>query len=184
LLLRGERREIQELAMMIKKLAVATTAILMTASPLAYAAETSSSTVGMTHPSAADLNSLTDARVAMIKAALQLTPDQEKYWPAVEEAIRARAKNRQARLERVAELRDSSPMEALHERNPVAIMQRRADALSQRGADLKKVADAWEPLYKTLSEDQKKRMAFVTVVAARGIRDTIERRVDTEDDDE
>ena len=35
----------------------------------------------MMHPSAADLNSLTDARVAMIKAALQLTPDQEKYWP-------------------------------------------------------------------------------------------------------
>jgi len=170
--------------MMIKKVTVATTAILIMASPLAYAAETSSNTVGMTRPSAADLKSLTDARVAMIKAALQLTPDQEKYWPAVEEAIRARAKNRQARLERVAELRDSSPMEALHERNPVAIMQRRADALSQRGADLKKVADAWEPLYKTLSEDQKKRMAFVTVVAARGIRDTIERRVDTEDDDE
>ena len=63
--------------------------------------------------SAADLNALTDARVGIIKAALQLTPDQEKYWPAVEEAIRARAKNRQARLERVAELRDSSPMEAI-----------------------------------------------------------------------
>ena len=27
--------------------------------------------------------------MAMIKAALQLTPDQEKYWPAVEDAIRA-----------------------------------------------------------------------------------------------
>jgi len=90
--------------MMIKKVAVATTAILMTASPLAYAAETSSNTVGMTHPSDADLKSLTDARVAMINAALQLTPDQEKYWPAVETAIRARAKNRQARWERMAEL--------------------------------------------------------------------------------
>ena len=56
---------------MIKKIAIATTAILITASPLAYAAETSSSTVGMTHPSAADLKSLTDARVAMIKAALR-----------------------------------------------------------------------------------------------------------------
>ena len=55
---------------MIKKIAIATTAILITASPLAYAAETSS-TVGMTHPSAADLKSLTDARVAMIKAALR-----------------------------------------------------------------------------------------------------------------
>jgi hypothetical protein len=43
----------------------------------------------------------------MIKAALQLTPDQEKYWPAVEDAIRARAQNRQARWERVAELHDS-----------------------------------------------------------------------------
>ena len=170
--------------MMIKNLAVATTAILITASPLAYAAEKSSNTVGMTHPSAADLNSLTDARVGMIKAALQLTPDQEKYWPAVEDAIRTRSKNRQARLERVAELRDSGPMEALRERNPIELMQRRAEALTQRAADLKKEADAWEPLYKTLSQDQKKRMVFMTVVAARGIRDTIERRIESEDDDD
>jgi hypothetical protein len=174
----------QELAMMIKKVAVATTAVLIMGSPVAYAAETSSNTVGMTHPTAEDFKSLTDARVAMIKAALQLTPDQEKYWPAVEDAIRARAKNRQARWERVAELRDSGPVEALHERNPVELMQRRAESLSQRAADLKKVADAWEPLYKTLSQDQKKRMAFVTVVAARGIRDTIERHIESEDDDE
>jgi len=120
----------------------------------------------------------------IFKAALQLTPEQEKYWPAVEEAIRARAKNRQARLERVAELRDSGPMEAVSERNSVELMQRRAESLSQRAADLKKVADAWDPLYKTLSQDQKKRMAFVTVVVARGIRDAIERRIESEDDDE
>jgi LTXXQ motif family protein len=170
--------------MNIKKIAVATTAVLITASPLAFAAETSSSTVGMTHPSAADLKSLTDARVAMVKAALQLTPDQEKYWPAVEDAIRARAKNRQARWERIAELRDSGPMEALHERNPVELMQRRAASLSQRAADLKKVADAWEPLYKTLSDDQKKRMAFVTVVAARGMRETIEHHMDSSEDED
>jgi len=171
--------------MMITKAAIAATAVLITASPLAYAEDASSSnTVGMTHPSAEDLKSLTDARVAMIKAALQLTPDQEKYWPAVEEAIRARAKNRQARLEKVAELRDSGPMDALHERNPVELMQRRAERLGQRAADLKKVADAWEPLFKTLSPDQKKRMAFVTVVAARGIRDTIEQHVQSEDDDD
>jgi hypothetical protein len=180
---RGKRHEIQELAMMIKKIAIATTAAFIAASPLSYAAETSSSTVGMTHPSAADLNSLTDARVAMIKATLQLTPDQEKYWPAVEDAIRARAKNRVARLERVAELRDNGPMDALHERNPVELMQRRAESLSRRASDLKKVADAWEPLYKTLSQDQKKRMVFVTVVAARGIRETIERHMEDDEDE-
>ena len=75
--------------MMIRKIAVAATAVLITSSSLAYAEE-KSSTVGMRHPSAADLNALTDARVGIIKAALQLTPDQEKYWPTVEEAIRAR----------------------------------------------------------------------------------------------
>ena len=138
----------------------------------------------MATSSAADLNALTDARVGIIKAALQLTPDQEKYWPAVEDAIRARAKNRQARLERVAKLSDSSPLDVAGERNPVELMQRRAEILGQRTADLKKLADAWEPLYKTLTSDQKKRMAFATYAAMRGIRDAIEHRMEYEEDDD
>jgi hypothetical protein len=138
----------------------------------------------MRHLSAADLNALTDARVGIIKAALQLTPDQEKLWPAVEEAIRTRAKNQQARFERVAELRDGNAMETVRDRNPVELMQRRAEALTQRATDLKKLADAWEPLYKTLSADQKKRMAFATYAAMRGMRDAIERRIESEDDDD
>jgi hypothetical protein len=168
---------------MTKRAAVAAIVLLMTTSSLAYAAETSS-TVGMRQPSAAELNSLTDMRVGVIKAALQMTPDQEKYWPAVEEAIRARAKNRQARFERVAKLHDSGAMDALHGSNPIELMQSRADRLVQRGADLKKLADAWEPLYKTLSEDQKKRTAFVLEVAMRGMRDMIEHHSETEDDDD
>ena len=32
------------------------------------------------------LNAVTDRRIEVIKAALQLKPDQEKYWPAVEAA--------------------------------------------------------------------------------------------------
>ena len=130
------------------------------------------------------MNSLTDMRVGIVKAALQMTPDQEKYWPAVEDAIRARAKNRQARLERVVELHENGAMDALRERNPVDIMQRRADMLVQRGADLKKLADAWEPLYKTLSPDQKRRMAFVSYVAMRGVQGAIEHHSEAEDDDD
>lgn len=168
---------------MSKKAAVAAISLLMMSS-LAYAAETSS-TVGMRGPSAADLNSLTDMRVGLVKAALQMTPEQEKLWPTVEEAIRARSKNRLARLERLAELHDNASTDAvLGDRNVVDLMQRRADLLIQRGNDLKKVADAWQPLYKTLSQDQKKRMAFVSVVALRGIRDTVEQRHDSEDDDD
>ena len=34
-------------------------------------------------PSAADIKAFTDARVAALKAALQLTAEQEKNWPAV-----------------------------------------------------------------------------------------------------
>ena len=169
--------------MKISKIAVIATAVLITASPLAYAEETSS-TVGMRPPSTSDLKALTDARVGIVKAALQMTPDQEKYWPAVEEAIRARAKNRQARFERVAELRDNGAMEAVGERNPIELMQRRAERLNQRAVDLKKLADAWEPLYKTLTPDQKKRMAFATYAAMRGMRDAIEHRTEAEDDDD
>ena len=170
---------------MTKKAAVAATAVLMTMSPLtAYAAETST-TVGMQHPSSADVNKLTDMRVGIVKSALQMPPDQEKYWPAIEQAIRARAKNRQARWEKVAELHESGSKEALGELNPIDLMQRRADRLVQRGTDLKKLAEAWEPLYKTLSEDQKNRMAFVWSVTWRGMRDLIEEHhIEAEDDDE
>ncbi len=38
-----------------------------------------------------DMKRLTDLRVGLVHAALQLTPEQEKYWPALEEAIRARS---------------------------------------------------------------------------------------------
>ena len=72
----------------------------------------------------------------------------------------------------------------IHERNPIERMQRRAEALTQRGADLKKVADAWEPLYKTLSAEQKGRMAFVSYVAMRGTRDAVERRIQSDEDDD
>src|SRR5438128_12485390 len=54
-----------------------------------------------------DVAALTDARVAALKAGLQLTAEQEKNWPAVETAIRdlakARAERFNARAERMAE---------------------------------------------------------------------------------
>ena len=90
---------------MLRIVAAGVTALFLTASPLAYA-ETPS---GGAPLSAADWGKLTDLRIDLVKAALKLTPEQEKYWPAVEDAIRTRAKNRQARIadiaKRVAELR-------------------------------------------------------------------------------
>jgi hypothetical protein len=68
---------------------------------------------------------------------------------------------------RVGELRDRSLIEVLRDRNPVDFLHRRADALAQRAADLKKLADAWQPLYQTLNPDQKRRMAFLTIFVLR-----------------
>ena len=138
---------------------------------------------------AADLNALTDERINIVKAALQLTPDQEKYWPAIVDAIRTSAKNRQARIAnaatRVAELHERGPIEALRDRNPVDFLRRRADALAQRSADVKRLADAWQPLYQTLSPDQRERMAFLTIYAVHEMRDAVEQRLSqSEDDDE
>jgi hypothetical protein len=161
---------------------VAITALFVTASPLAYAQAPSAGTPP-------EWAALTDARIEITKAALQLTPDQEKYWPAVEEAIRNRAKNRQARLakaaERLSEMHDKSPIEALRARNPVDFMHRRADALAQRAADLKNLADAWQPLYQTLTPDQKRRLALVTILVIREVRSAgDQRREQFEDEDE
>jgi hypothetical protein len=148
---------------MLRIAAAGLTALFVTASPLAYAQTAASAAT----PSAEDWSTLTDMRIDVVKAALKLTPDQEKYWPPIEDAIRARAKDRQARVadieKRVAELREGNPVEVLRNRDPVDFLQRRADALAQRSADLKKLAGAWEPLYKTLSPDQKQRMAFLAL---------------------
>jgi LTXXQ motif family protein len=161
------------------------TALFITASPLAFAHDSSAG--ASQNLTAADWEQLTDARIKLVKAALQLTPDQEKYWPAVEEAIRARAKDRQARIataaERIRELRDRSRIEILRDRNPIEFMQRRADRLAQRAADLKRLANAWEPLYQTLDPEQKRRMAILAIFAIREMRDAVEeRRVRSEDD--
>jgi hypothetical protein len=163
---------------MLKIVAAGVTALFVTASPLAYAQAPSAG--APEHLSEADLSTLTDARINLVKAALQLTPDQEKFWPPIEAAIRARARDRQARVAAVAarlgEQHDRSRIEALRDRNPVEFLQRRAEALAQRAADLKKLADAWQPLYPTLTPEQKRRMAALAIFVLREMRTAVEHR--------
>jgi hypothetical protein len=171
--------------MTLKIVAAGLAALFITASPPAYA---EAPTEGQ-RLSAADLERLTESRINIVKAALQLTPDQEKYWPAVEEAIRNRSKDRQARVAaaaaRLNELRDRSVVEVMRDRDPIAFLHRRADALIQRGTDLKKVADAWQPLYQTLTPDQKRRMAALALFVLRDLREAVEhRRLQFEDSDD
>jgi len=171
-------------AKMLKIVTVGLTALFVTASPFAYAQAPSEGE----RLSAADLANLTDARINIIKAALNLTAEQEKYWPAIDAAIRNRAKDRQDSLAtvgaRLNEQSGRSPIEAMRDRDPVAFLNRRADALTQRGADLKKLAEAWQPLYQTLNPDQRRRMAALSILVIREMRTAREeRRLQSEDDD-
>jgi hypothetical protein len=87
-------------------------------------------------------------------------------------------------VKRMDELRDRSPVEVLRDRDPVGFLHRRADAFGQRAADLKKLADAWQPLYQTLNPDQKRRMAFLTIFVLREMRDAVEQRRLDDDEEE
>ena len=124
-------------------------------------------------------------RIDLVKAALLLTPDQQKYWPAIENAIRARAEDRKARedrsrlakiVETVGKRADESSVEVFRNRDPIAFLQRRSAALAQRSADLDKLAEAWQPLYKTLSPEQRQRMAALAIFVLHDMSDVVERR--------
>ncbi len=172
---------------MLKMVATGVTALFFCASPVVYAQ--ASSDEGMERLGAVDLSALTDARINIVKETLQLTPDQEKFWPPIEDAIRARAKDRESRIAaaaaRRAEIHDRSLMEILRDRDPITFMNRRADALAQRSADLKSLADAWRPLYQTLTPEQKRRMAFLMVLVVREMRSAVEqRRVQSAEEDD
>jgi hypothetical protein len=123
---------------MLKLLAAALTTLFVTASPATYA-QVQFPSMGPERLNPTDLAKLTDERIEIVKAALQLTPDQMKYWPAVEDAIRTRAQNRQARISRIVETvgkrSDDSVIDTLRNRNPVEFLNRRAEALAQRSAD-------------------------------------------------
>jgi LTXXQ motif family protein len=172
---------------MMKIVVVGTTALFLTASPVAIAQTTSPVPLEQRF-NAADQNTLTDMRVDLVKAALQLTPEQEKLWPPVESAIRSGAQDRKARIAKVKETvgkrADQNSVEVLKNRDPIAFLQRRSEALAQRSADLDKLAEAWQPLYKTLSPEQRQRMAALAIFVLHDMSEAVDRRrAQTEDED-
>ena len=177
---------------MLKTVVAGAAALFVAASPLAHAQTPSAAPADRLKTSErlniTDRNALTDLRIDLVKAALQLTPDQTKYWPPVENAIRARAEDRKARFAKIAETMgkraDESSVEVMSNRDPIAFLQRRAEALAQRSADLNKLAEAWQPLYKTLSPDQRQRMAALAIFVLNDMSDVVEqRRTRSEDED-
>ena len=125
-------------------------------------------------PSAEDFAAFTDARIAGLKAGLKLTPEQEKNWPAVETAMRDLAKQRADRMKDRAdrlsarrEARRSGDNAAVAGPDAIERLRQGADAMNARAGSLKKLADAAEPLYKSLDENQKHRFAMLLRMGGR-----------------
>ena len=121
-----------------------------------------------------DRAAFADARIAAVKAGLKLTLDQEKMWPAVESAVRDFAKLRIDRANARMEERKNRDDDARGPQaapqtpdNPVARLQQHADSMAATAAALKKIAETADPLYKTLDDGQKRRLAILTHMEGR-----------------
>jgi hypothetical protein len=116
---------------------------------------------------AEDRAAFTDARIAAVHAGLKLNADQEKLWPPVESAVRDFAKLRLERANARMEARQNDLQDQQKPADPVARLRERADNMASSAVALKKIADAADPLYKTLDDGQKRRLAILTRMEGR-----------------
>jgi hypothetical protein len=161
---------------MMKKIVAATVALTLTGAGLALAQQTSQQLPTPQREasrfSAEDVAAMTDARIAGLKAGLKLTAEQEKNWPAVETALRDLSKQRADRMkeraDRRAERREARASgQALQRPDAIERLRRGADAMTARAASLKRLADAAEPLYKSLDDGQKRRFGMLLRMGGR-----------------
>jgi hypothetical protein len=93
-----------------------------------------------------------EARLARLKADLQLTSEQEGDWGTLDKALRDISKRRADRLVAVSDKQEDSRTPP----TPIERMRRAADSMRERADDLKSTADAAEPLYGKLNDQQKR----------------------------
>ncbi|MBR1237735.1 Spy/CpxP family protein refolding chaperone [Bradyrhizobium sp. AUGA SZCCT0182] len=145
----------------MRKFAIAAVAVLAIAGSTAVYAQQRHWGYGHTRMNPEDRAAFADARIASVHAGLKLTADQEKLWPAVETAVREFAKLRIDRANaRMDARRDDSSQQKPDD--PLTRLRERADNMATSAAAMKKIADAADPLYKTLDDGQKRRLAVLT----------------------
>jgi hypothetical protein len=94
---------------------------------------------------------LFDARLEGLRAGLKLTADQEKNWPAFENALRGIAKERADRRREMRAHDDDGARPT-----PIDRLTAMSERLARHSTELKLVADAAAPLYASLDDGQKR----------------------------
>jgi hypothetical protein len=145
----------------MRNFAIAAVAVLAIAGSTAVYAQHRHWGYGHSRMNPEDRAAFADARIAAVHAGLKLTADQEKLWPPVEAAVREFAKQRIDRANaRMNASRDDSSQQKPDD--PVTRLRDHADNMAASAAAMKKIADAADPLYKTLDDSQKRRLAVLT----------------------
>ena len=150
----------------MRKFAIAAVAVLAIAGSTAVYAQHRHWGHGFSRMNPEDRAAYADARIAAVHAGLKLTADQEKLWPPVEAAIKDFAK---LRLDR-ANARMNPPKDDSSQQkpdDPVARLRDRAENMAATAGAMKKIAEAADPLYKTLDDGQKRRLAMLTRMEGR-----------------
>ena len=113
------------------------------------------------------LGRMLDGKIAGAKAALKLTAEQEKLWPAVEQAVRdGAAKRMKAGAERRVQMDEMR--KAGKRPDMLEMLDRGSQRTAEWSADMKKFAEVLRPLYATLSDEQKQVLAYALKPARMG----------------
>jgi zinc resistance-associated protein len=164
---------------MLKKAAVGAAALVIAGTMFVYAQQQAPGGPGLTaardvpgmggwRASPQDMSAFADARIAALHAGLQLNADQEKNWPAFEQALRAFSKmrvDRMAARQAQQQAQQSQPQGGQQQtKDPIDRLQRRAEAMTASGTALKQLADTAAPLYRSLDDGQKHRFTVLASV--------------------
>ena len=154
----------------MRRFTIAAVAVLAIAGSTAVYAQHRHWSYGHMRMNPEDRAAFADARIAAVHAGLKLSADQEKLWPPVEAAVKDFAKLRidRANARMNADKDDNSQQKP---DDPVARLRERADNMATSAAAMKKIADAADPLYKTLDDGQKRRLAVLTRMDRFGSRE-------------
>ena len=103
--------------------------------------------------SANQISDQVDARIARIRADLRLTPEQEKNWTGFESAMRDIGKKQADReiKRRADRAQQQGPVDIIEQ------MRRGANSMSERSVEQKTLANAAQPLFASLNDQQKRR---------------------------
>jgi zinc resistance-associated protein len=104
-----------------------------------------------------DMQAMVDARLAGAKAALKLTPEQERLWSPVDQAARTMATERMNRAEQHRAMREQRRQGNNAQRPDfMAQMERMTEFSSKNAENLKAATAAMKPLWATLDDRQKR----------------------------